>query len=74
MTKSAAPDPLAVHHVAERLRQATSAHIGRPVAILLEGRVAMAPTVRSPIAESAVITGAFTEAEARRIAEGISRR
>lgn len=59
---------------AERLRQATSAHIGRPVAILLEGRVAMAPTVRSPIAESAVITGAFTEAEARRIAEGISRR
>lgn len=59
---------------AERLRQATSAHIGRPVAILLDGRVAMAPTVRSPIGESAVITGEFTEAEARRIAEGVSRR
>lgn len=59
---------------AERLRQATSGHIGRPVAILLEGRVAMAPTVRSPIGESAVITGQFTEAEARRIAEGVSRR
>lgn len=59
---------------AERLRQVTSAHIGRPVAILLEGRVAMAPTVRSPIGESAVITGELTEAEARRIAEGVSRR
>lgn len=59
---------------AERLRQATRAHIGRPVAILLEGRVAMAPTVRSPIGESAVITGQLTEAEARRIAEGVSRR
>lgn len=61
-------------NAAERLRQATSAHIGRPVAILLDGRVVMAPTVRSPIAESAVITGEFTEAEARRIAEGVSRR
>lgn len=59
---------------AERLRRATSAHIGRPVAILLEGRVAMAPTVRSPIGASAVITGQFTEAEARRIAAGVHRR
>lgn len=59
---------------AERLREATSGHIGRPVAILLEGRVAMAPTVRSPIGESAVITGQLTEAEARRIADGVSQR
>lgn len=59
---------------AERLRQATSAHIGRPVAILLDGHVAMAPIVRSPIGEAAVITGQLTEAEARRIAEGVSRR
>jgi hypothetical protein len=58
---------------ADRLRQATGAHIGRRVAILLDGRIAMAPTVRSPIGDSAVITGQLTEAEARRIAEGVSR-
>lgn len=61
-------------NAAERLRQATSAHIGRPVAILLDGRVAMAPKVRSPIGESAVITGQLTEAEARRVADGVSQR
>lgn len=58
---------------AARLRQATSGHIGRPVAILLEGRVVMAPLVRSPIDAAAVITGPLTQAEAHRIAEGISR-
>lgn len=59
---------------ADRLRQAMSTDVGRPVAILLEGRVVMAPTVRSPIGDSAVITGALTESEARRIADGVSRR
>lgn len=59
---------------ADRLRQATGAHIGRPMAILLGGRVEMAPMVRSAIGDSAVITGQLTEAEARRIAEGVSRR
>jgi len=59
---------------AERLKRATSAHLGRPVALVLDGRVMMAPTVRSPIGDSAIISGPFTEDEARRIAEGISRR
>lgn len=58
---------------ADRLRQASGAHAGRPVAILLEGRVAMAPTVRSPMGDSAVITGQLTEIEARRIADGVRR-
>lgn len=58
---------------ADRLREATQTHIGRPIAILLDGRVAMAPTVRSPIGDSAVITGQLSETEARRIAEGVSR-
>jgi len=42
---------------AERLRQATAAHIGRPAVVLLDGRVAMVATVRSPLGESAVISG-----------------
>lgn len=59
---------------AERMRQATTAHLGRPMAILLDGKVVMTPVVRSPIADSAMITGNFTRAEAERIADGIGKR
>lgn len=56
---------------AYRVFRATEAHLDRPVAILLDGEVVMAPVVRSPIKESAVIAGDFTRAEAERIADGI---
>jgi preprotein translocase subunit SecD len=56
---------------AERMRQATSNHVGRPVAILIDGVVVVAPVVRSPIGESATINGHYTREEAERIAEGI---
>jgi preprotein translocase subunit SecD len=59
---------------AERMKQATATHVGRPVAILINGVVVMAPVVRSPISDSAVITGKFTQAEAERIADGIATR
>ncbi len=59
---------------AERMRQATATHVGRPMAILIEGAVVMAPVVRSPIGDSAVITGTFTQTEAERIADGIATR
>jgi preprotein translocase subunit SecD len=58
---------------ADRMRQATASHVGRPVAILLDGSVVMAPTVRSPIDGSAMITGDFTRADAERIAAGVTR-
>jgi preprotein translocase subunit SecD len=58
---------------AARLQQATAAHLGRPVALLLDGRVVMAPTVRAPIGASAVITGNFTRAEAEKTAQGMAR-
>jgi preprotein translocase subunit SecD len=56
------------------MRRATAMHLGRPVAILIDGRVVMAPLVRSPVSESAVITGDFTRAEAERIADGMKLR
>ena len=56
---------------AARLRQATAGHIGRPVAVLVDGRVVLAPVVRSAIDQSAVITGDFTRPEAERIANGV---
>ena len=59
---------------AQRMRQATSAHVGRPVAILIDGRIAIAPLVRSAISNSATITGDYSQAEAERIAEGIGTR
>jgi hypothetical protein len=57
-----------------RMRQATADHIGRPVAILIDGTVVMAPTVRSPMGDSAVISGQFTREEANRIAQGLDHR
>lgn len=59
---------------AERMRQATASHLGRPVAILIDGVVVAAPVVRSAIGNSAVVSGDFTRAEAERIVEGISMR
>lgn len=59
---------------ARRMQQATASHIGRPVAILIDGEVVTAPVVRSPIGSSAVITGDYTQADADRIANGIGLR
>jgi preprotein translocase subunit SecD len=59
---------------ADRMRRATAAHVGRPLVILLDGVVVMAPTVRSAIGDAAVISGPFTKDEAARIAAGIERR
>jgi TonB family protein len=42
---------------ATRMEKATAAHLGRPIAILIDGRVVAAPTVRAPIGTSAVLTG-----------------
>jgi hypothetical protein len=56
---------------AEKMRQATLAHEGRPIALLLDGEVVMAPVIRSPIARSAMISGDYSRAEAERIINGI---
>lgn len=56
---------------AERMRQATAGHVGRPVAILIDGAVVTAPILRSAISDVAMITGDYTRAEAQRIADGI---
>lgn len=56
---------------AQKIRRATANHIGRPIAILIDGAVVAVPVLRAPISESAVISGGFTRAEAERIADGI---
>ena len=57
-----------------RLTEATKIHLGRPIAILLDGKVVSAPTLRSMVRGSAVISGDFTRAEAERIASALARR
>jgi TonB family protein len=42
---------------AGRLASATAGHLGKPLAIILDGRVVSAPTVRALISDSALITG-----------------
>ena len=59
---------------AAKMRQATAGHIGRPVAILIDGEVVMAPLLRAPIGASAVVTGNFSKAEAERIVSGVQLR
>jgi TonB family protein len=42
---------------ASRLRAATESHVGKPVAVVVDGRVVAAPVLRDPIEGSAMITG-----------------
>jgi TonB family protein len=50
-----------------RMSNGTAAHLGRPVAIIIDGHVVSAPTVRSPIGDSAVLSG-LTTASAQSLA------
>ncbi len=56
---------------AQKMRQATASHVGRPVAILIDGDVVTAPVLRAPISTYAVINGDYTQAEAERIVNGM---
>jgi preprotein translocase subunit SecD len=55
-----------------RFADATERMVGKRLAILVDGKVVSAPTVRSRIIGSGQITGNFTEQEAQRIAEGLT--
>jgi TonB family protein len=50
-----------------RISSGTAAHLGRPVAIIIDGQVVSAPTVRAPITDSAVLSG-LTAASAQSLA------
>ena len=56
---------------AEKMRRATASHLGKPVAILIDGDVVTSPTLKSSIGAAAVISGDYTQADAQRIAGGM---
>jgi preprotein translocase subunit SecD len=57
---------------AEKMREATTKHMGQPMAILIDGQVVAAPVVKATIGSRALITGKFTKQEAERIANGVT--
>jgi RNA polymerase sigma factor (sigma-70 family) len=57
---------------AAKMRQATTNHLGRPIAILIDGDVVTAPTLKSPIGAAAAISGDYTQVDAQSIAAGMS--
>ena len=58
---------------AKRFAELTRKNVGRSLAIMVDGQVISAPTIRSEIRGGrALITGSFTLEEAKRIAEGLS--
>jgi preprotein translocase subunit SecD len=56
---------------AEKMSRASSNHIGKLIAILIDRQIVAAPTLRGPISKLAAISGLHTRAEAQRIADGM---
>jgi preprotein translocase subunit SecD len=56
---------------AQRMLAATGSHIDRPLAILIDDAVVMAPTIRTAVGEQAEINGHFTYEHAERIVNGL---
>jgi preprotein translocase subunit SecD len=54
------------------MSSATQGHVGKPLAIVVNGTVVAAPTLRGAIHENALITGDFTRAEADEVAAGLT--
>jgi preprotein translocase subunit SecD len=59
---------------AAKMAKATAAHLNKPVAILINGRVVAAPIVRAQVGDQAVISGDFDRDQASAIAAGLNRR
>ena len=56
---------------AQEFGKLTGAHVGENLAILLDGKVVSAPSIRGAIYGECQITGQFTEAEARDLASAL---
>lgn len=59
---------------AQKMQTATGNHLGQPLALLIDGDVVMAPTIRAAVSSEAILSGNYTRAEADRIAAGMMAR
>ena len=60
-------------HASELLRKLSSAHQGERLAVVVEERIVLAPTIGSVIEKSFSITGTFTKVEAEQLVQAIRR-
>ena len=58
---------------AAKMTAATARHVGRPIAIILDGEVVAVLTVRKALGAELLFSGDFTRDEATRIASGLQR-
>ena len=58
---------------AAKMTSATTRHVGRPLAIIIDGGVVADLTVRMALGAEVVFSANFTQAEAMRIVEGLNR-
>ena len=58
---------------AEKMTDATSRHLKRPLAIILDGELVAVQTVRQALGSEVVVSGDFTQAEATRIVAGLNK-
>jgi preprotein translocase subunit SecD len=56
---------------AAKLRAGTVNNLGRQLAVIVDGKVLAAPTIRSAVSQLGVMSGPFTREEAERLAGGI---
>jgi len=56
---------------AKKMAKLSEEHKGKPVAILVDGKVIKAPIVRAAFRDQAAITGVSSKEEAERIVKGI---
>jgi preprotein translocase subunit SecD len=54
---------------AKKMAKLTEEHTGKLLAVVLDGKVLTAPVIRAKISARAAITGKFTEAEAKKLAD-----
>ncbi|MGE3804308.1 MAG: hypothetical protein AB7K24_06515 [Gemmataceae bacterium] len=59
---------------AKKLEKATGNHIGKPLAILVDGKVVSAPLLMAAVAERAVISGDFSKQELQELAQDLEPR
>jgi preprotein translocase subunit SecD len=55
----------------KKMAKATEMHQGKPLAVLVDGKVVAAPVVRAKLGDKALITGKFTKEEAEKLAQGL---
>ena len=56
----------------KKMAKMTGDHIGKSLAILIDGKVIMAPRINDPISDHAMIDGRFTNEEASKLIERIN--